>query len=114
MLPSRKLQKRSSRCSRPWRPSAMALGDVDERAAQQGAHRRGVVEVLGADRVVVAAAEEGGATAPVACALPILLGLAALGMDEGFRGQVRHRPGAPIGLSEWSLDRAAAAVPPNT
>ena len=74
------------------------VGRVDDRAAQQRAHRRRVVEVLRADGVIVATAEERCPPAPVVVALPIVDGVAALRMNEGARRQVGLQPRPPIGL----------------
>ena len=76
---------------------ADGVGRLDEGAAQQGAHRRGVVEVLGADREIVGAAKERRPPAPVPRALPILVGL---GFEDGrnFRGHIGHQPATPIGF----------------
>ena len=72
------------------------VGAVDHGAAQQGAHRGRVVEVLRADREVVAVAEERGATAPIVVALPVVDGVAALGMHERRGRQLGLQPGAPV------------------
>ncbi len=57
-----------------------------------------MIEVLGADREVVAAAEERGAAAPVAIARVVVDGVAALRMDEGAGFEVGLQPGPPVVL----------------
>lgn len=74
------------------------IGGVDDGAAQQGAHRRRVIEVLGADGEIVTAAKERGAPAPVEAALEVVDGVATLRMDEGTGRQFGLQPGLPVGL----------------
>ncbi len=74
------------------------IGRIDESPAQHGAHRRGMVEVLGTDGEIVAVTKERGPPAPVPRALPVFERLAALRMNQLIGPQIRHQPGRPIGL----------------
>ena len=71
---------------------------ADHCAAEQGAHGGGVIEVLRADGVVVAVAEERCATAPVLVAAPVVDRFGTLRRHERAGRQVGLQPGGPVGL----------------